>query len=133
MFAVGFELQFYVFSTIGAFLVCFPTAPGRVQSLSISQTTSPSELDIEWDEQILNNCPTSLYHVEYELINEDQCLEIIDPIRFNDNDTTETSTTITGLKAYSTYRVFITAENEAGKGLSEVIEGTTNETGKDNR
>ncbi|XP_072016302.1 receptor-type tyrosine-protein phosphatase T-like [Amphiura filiformis] len=102
--------------------------PGSVQAPAASPTSSPNELFIEWEQQILNACPTDSYEIEYELINEDQCNEIANPIRMDDDDSTETSTTITNLSAYSTYNVFITAINEAGPGQTEVIQGITSET-----
>ncbi|XP_072048335.1 uncharacterized protein [Amphiura filiformis] len=94
-----------------------------VSGLSVSQVPDESDkLDVRWDS---DPCAEH-YSVYYQLINRDQCDNQYVPMEHY-WDGTETSVTINGLLAYSTYDVIVRANNSMGYGESTAME-TTNIT-----
>ena len=87
--------------------------PGKVRSLDIQTVLSQSDsLDVSWVVPI-GPCLPDDYTVQYQLTNLEQC------DKSGGNKTTfgtitGTSVMITGLEAFSTYDVFVLANNDAG-------------------
>ncbi|XP_072048531.1 uncharacterized protein [Amphiura filiformis] len=95
-----------------------------VSGLSVSQVPDESDkLDVSWDP---DPCAEH-YYVYYQLVNRDQCDNQYVPME-QYWDGTETSVTISGLLAYSTYDVIVRADNNMGYGENTAVE-TTDITG----
>ena len=87
--------------------------PGVVTALAANPDQSyPKSLHVTWVAPT-TACAADNYIIEYQITNLDQC----DPtpgtkIRFG--EFTDTTITLTGLHAYSTYTVFVSSNNSAG-------------------
>ncbi|XP_038074894.1 receptor-type tyrosine-protein phosphatase F-like [Patiria miniata] len=91
-------------------------AHGPVNALGATALASSPSIHVAWslpDTSQNNNC--ALYFIlEYELISSDLCDPIAHPRRIFAANQTSTSTTIAGLQAYSTYKVYVRTWNVAG-------------------
>ena len=92
-----------------------------------SDTTKQNEMYVFWDVPIA--CSITDYRVEYELTNQDQCLEIEDPQRVLLGFVVLTKVAVTDLLQYSTYIVYITPRKDAGFGITASIYNTTQAMG----
>ena len=86
--------------------------PGEVTSLTVS-SSSPDSLTVSWDPPSNTLCPVDSYTVHYQLTYRDQCDGTGGP-KTPVTGITESPVTITGLHAYSSYDVFVTATNTFG-------------------
>ncbi len=87
------------------------TVPGPVTELTVSRVPSkPDSLSVSWDAPT-TPCTADDYIIEYQLNNLERCNDT-DGQRTAFTTTTDTLVTITGLEAYSTYRVFVSARND---------------------
>ncbi|XP_038066583.1 angiopoietin-1 receptor-like [Patiria miniata] len=106
----------------------FEEVPDAVDGLTV-QGTSHNGVTLLWEVPGTSQeypCPTSDYLVTFDLINLEQCLEVHQ--HGGSVTTTNTSITLRGLKAYSTYNVSITPRNQAGNGTTSSAQFTTGET-----
>ena len=71
----------------------------------VVDSVSSTEISVSWDLPT-RLCPAEVFRVEYQAINVDQCDSEESSIR--NSWQTEISATLTGLKAYTTYRVTVT-------------------------
>ncbi|XP_038066586.1 uncharacterized protein LOC119736642 [Patiria miniata] len=102
--------------------------PDAVDRLTV-QGTSHNGVTLLWESPGTSQeypCPASDYLVTFDLINLEQCLEVHQ--HGGSVTTTNTSITLRGLKAYSTYNVSITPRNQAGNGTASSTQITTGET-----
>ncbi|XP_038066653.1 receptor-type tyrosine-protein phosphatase T-like [Patiria miniata] len=102
--------------------------PDTIDGLIVNGT-SHNTLHLTWDAPGTSQrypCPASDYLVNFDVINLEQCLDVHQHGGLvNTNDT---SITLHGLKAYSTYIVSFTPRNEAGNGTTSFLQVTTGET-----
>ena len=70
------------------------------------------------------------YYIEYELLNEDNCKPIEDPVRVSYSFVNDTRATINGLLPFSVYNIYVTATNEAGNATAAKLDAVeTDQTG----
>ena len=90
------------------------TEPGEVTSLRVvSVPSSPDSLTVSWNPPSNTPCSVDSYTVDYQLTNRDQCDSTPGP-NTPVTGVTGSPVTITGLHAYSSYDVFVTATNTIG-------------------
>ena len=88
--------------------------PGGVISLTVASVpTSPDSLTVSWNPPSSTSCPVDSYTVHYQLTQRDQCASTGGP-KTPVTGVTGSPITITGLHAYSSYDVFVTATNTIG-------------------
>ncbi|XP_038066650.1 receptor-type tyrosine-protein phosphatase delta-like [Patiria miniata] len=128
-----FEVAAETTKGIGRFSVknrfsSFWQVPDTIDGLTVNGNRH-SNLDLTWDAPGTSHdhpCPVSDYLVTFYLINLEQCLDVH---QYGGSlNTNDTSITLHGLKAYSTYNVSVTPRNEAGNGTTSFLQVTTGET-----
>ena len=75
--------------------------------------SSPDSLTVSWNPPSNTPCAVDSYTVHYQLTNHDQC-DSTGGSKTIVTGVTGSSVTITGLHAYSSYDVFVTATNTIG-------------------
>ncbi|XP_038066639.1 receptor-type tyrosine-protein phosphatase T-like [Patiria miniata] len=129
----GFEVAAETTEGIGSFsykhlFTSNSKVPDAVDKLTV-EGTSHNSVSLLWDAPGTSQeypCLASDYLVTFDLINLEQCLEVHQ--HGGSVTTTDTSITLQGLKAYSTYNVSITPRNEAGNGTISSLRFITRET-----
>ncbi|XP_033636860.1 receptor-type tyrosine-protein phosphatase F-like [Asterias rubens] len=104
------------------------TVPEAVTGLTISRIRH-DQLEVSWTAPGTNTdnpCLAADYLVTYELTNLEQCQKV-DDAGVSSLNTPDTSVIIEGLKAHSTYRVYVTPRNEAGNGTATTSSKITGE------
>ena len=104
--------------------------PGEVTSITVHTIpSSPDSLQVSWIPPP-QSCPVDSYAVHYQLTNRDQCNDTTGA-KTKFGDTTDTTITVTGLYAYSSYDVFVTSINidgsaeTNGSGMTDVASKCT--------
>ncbi|XP_071799499.1 uncharacterized protein [Asterias amurensis] len=90
-------------------------APNPVEGLNLR--SSANGIQVSWPASTgtaINPCTASSYIVTYELLNSDQCDPKENPFTVNVGQVDTTSTSISGLEPYSSYRVNVKATNTGG-------------------
>ena len=104
--------------------------PGPVNLLNVTSRPSPSELQVTWQETTENNCRETRYHIQYKLLNQDQCLDIEEEHTGWTGSFyvfgTKTYATLQQLLPFSTYDVSVSAVNDEGQGVLSSITQRTN-------
>ena len=109
--------------------------PGEVTSLTVQTIpSSPDSLQVSWIPPP-PSCPVDFYTVHYQLTNRDQCDDTTGT-KTKFGNTTDTTITVTGLYAYSSYDVNVTSTNvdgsteTSGSGMTAVASKFTHESFK---
>ena len=99
-----------------------------VENIKVSNI-SPYELQLDWDAPA-SGCLPDKYIAEYKLQNQDQCLPMYGNMRVQVRNVTNTSGTLSNLKPYSTYMIYVTGLNSAGNSTTAMSIWTTPEAGE---
>ena len=100
-------------------------APEAVEDLVVFSTGSDS-LGVTWNDPVFKPCPIEEYYYSYELINLDQCEVIEPPVMIREGTTKEQFLSLSGLETYSTYRIYVYGQNDAGNGQIQNQTSVTN-------
>ena len=101
------------------------SVPANVKGLLVTKITGKhDQLYVEWD---ATSC-VDAYTVLYRKTNSDQCWNTTERVRWF-WDGVDTSVTLTGLDAYTTYEIVVLSNNSLGYGESNK-EGVTDITGR---
>ena len=105
--------------------------PGPVNLLNVTSRPSPNELLVTWQQTTENNCRETSYGIQYTLLSQDQCLNIVEEDwAIYSGSGNSTHTIVQGLQPFSTYNVSVSAANGKGHGLLSFITQTTSMSGK---
>ncbi|XP_072019232.1 phosphatidylinositol phosphatase PTPRQ-like [Amphiura filiformis] len=99
-------------------------APLAVQNLTVTPKSSGDGFLVSW-QQLSGGCQPSVYRVEHQLVNLDQCRP--ENQRVSGQVATRTQSDIEDLQAYSTYAINVLGINNAGEGIVVETMATTSQ------